>query len=165
MCSVHTPLVFMTSFLVQVAVIIFFGPWPLKAVNMTGTLLMTVRFRQTRNIMKGGRYTTQCFARVWQTFVCFVKSKTTKSTLAGKVDFYKSGHFTKQSNTFSKVSTLPGEVEFCLENKFLGPMFNLFLNFQIWPRIYLDMFVWSLRAQRRARLNYLIFKLIKNVIS
>ena len=33
-----------------------------------------------------------------------------KSTLPGKAHFFKSGHFTLQSNTFSKVGTLPGKV-------------------------------------------------------
>ena len=91
------------------------------------------------------------------------QNKTTKSTLPGKVRFFNSGNFTGRSITFSKVNTLPGKVEVCSENQkpsrnraghsgarffFYGPKA---------PGIYLDMFVWSLGAQRRARLNYFMF--------
>ena len=43
-----------------------------------------------------------------------------------------------------------------------GLIFNFVFSFQIWPGIYLDMFVWLLGAQRRAQLHYLICGLIKN---
>ena len=58
-----------------------------------------------------------------------------KSTLPGKVDFFKSGHFTGQSDNFSKVDTLPGKVEFWSENGTFGPIFNFVLTRQFDTRL------------------------------
>ena len=87
-----------------------------------------------------------------------------ESTLLGKVGFFKSGHFTGQSDNFSTVDTLPGKVEFWSENGIFGHIFNFCFSFQIWPRTYLNIYIWSLGAQKRARFNYFIFELIENVI-
>ena len=66
-----------------------------------------------------------------------------KSNLQGKVDFFIGGHFTRQSDTFSKVGTLPGKVEFGspFEQSPIGPDpddfctdFHFVLNRQFDPR-------------------------------
>ena len=49
------------------------------------------------------------------------------------MDFFKSGHFTGQSDNFSKVDTLPGKVEFWSENGIFEPIFNFFLTRQFDP--------------------------------
>ena len=90
-------------------------------------------------------------------------------TLLGKVGFFRSGHFTEQSDTFSQVGTLPGKFEFGspFEQSLIGPEdfwndFQFVFKSSVWPKIYPDLFLWLLGAWKGARLNYCIFKIIKN---
>ena len=58
-----------------------------------------------------------------------------KSTSPGKVDFFKSGHFAGQSDTFFKVQLYRAKLKFLSENCIFGPIFDFFLNRQFDTRL------------------------------